>query len=111
MAWPTSRARFMWRGRPRLPNRTEIFLEPRSNPARITNRRPCAQRCSMSGKSPIRLAWLHRTIAVCLVLVPFCAASDHWNYEESHDEVRDFVAGGMLHVRLGVGDLHIKRSD
>ena len=65
----------------------------------------------MSGKSPIRLAWLHRTIAVCLVLVPFCAASDHWNYEASHDEVRDFVAGGMLHVRLGVGDLHIKRSD
>ena len=65
----------------------------------------------MPGKSPIRLAWLHRTIAVCLVLVPFCAASDHWNYEESHDEVRDFVAGGMLHVRLGVGDLHIKRSD
>jgi hypothetical protein len=65
----------------------------------------------MSGKSPIRLTMLHKTIVVCLLLVPFCAASDHWNYEESRDEVRDFVAGGMLHVRMSVGDLHIKRSD
>jgi hypothetical protein len=44
-------------------------------------------------------------------LVPFCAASDHWDYEESHSEVRDFVSGGMLHVRLSVGDLHITRGD
>jgi len=65
----------------------------------------------MPGKSPIRLAMLHKAIVACLLLVPFCAASDNWNYEESHDEVRDFVAGGMLHVRLSVGDLHIKRSD
>jgi hypothetical protein len=65
----------------------------------------------MPGKSPIRLNMLHKTIAVCLLLAPFCAALDHWNYEESHDEARDFVAGGMLHVRLSVGDLHIKRSD
>jgi hypothetical protein len=65
----------------------------------------------MPGRSPIRLALLHKTIVVCLLLVPFCAASDHWNYEESRDVVRDFVAGGMLHVRLSVGDLHIKRSD
>jgi hypothetical protein len=54
---------------------------------------------------------LHKTIVVCLLLVPFCAASDHWNYEETRDEVRDFVAGGTLHVRLGVGDLRIARSD
>jgi hypothetical protein len=54
---------------------------------------------------------LHKTIVVCLLLAPFCAASDHWNYEESHSEVRDFVAGGMLHVRLGVGDLHIRRGE
>jgi DUF4097 and DUF4098 domain-containing protein YvlB len=43
-----------------------------------------------------------------------CAASDHWNdwnYEETHDQARDFVAGGMVHLRLSVGDLHIKRSD
>jgi len=60
---------------------------------------------------PRRLSALNKTILVCLFLVPFCAASDHWNYEETHDEVRDFVAGGMVHVRLRVGDVHIKRSD
>src|SRR5260370_18801704 len=65
----------------------------------------------MHGRSRIHLAMLHKTIVAWLLLVPFCAASDHWNYEESHDEVRDFVAGGMLHVRLSVGDLHIKRSE
>jgi hypothetical protein len=65
----------------------------------------------MPGRSPIRLNMLHKTIIVCLLLAPFCAALDHWNYEESHDEARDFVAGGMLHVRLSVGDLHIKRGD
>jgi hypothetical protein len=60
---------------------------------------------------PRRLSALNKTILVCLFLVPFCAATDHWNYEETHDEIRDFVAGGMLHVRLRVGDVHIKRSD
>lgn len=65
----------------------------------------------MRRESSIGLATLYKTIAVYLFLVPFCAASDHWDYEESHDEVRDFVAGGMLHVRLSVGDLHIKRGD
>jgi hypothetical protein len=67
----------------------------------------------MPGKSPIRVTMLHKAIVVCLLLVPFCSASDHWNYnyEETRDEVRDFVAGGMLHVRLNVGDLHIKRND
>jgi hypothetical protein len=65
----------------------------------------------MPARSRIGLAMLSKAIVVCLLLVPFCAASDHWNYEESHDEVRDFAAGGMLHVHLSVGDLHIKRSD
>src|SRR5215467_6566487 len=41
---------------------------------------------------------------------PFCAAKD-WKYEESHRDVRDFVAGGYVHVRLSVGDLHIKRGN
>jgi hypothetical protein len=49
-------------------------------------------------------------LIVCLLLVPFCAASD-WNYSESHSDARDFAAGGMLHVRLSVGDLHIKRGE
>ncbi len=65
----------------------------------------------MPGKSPIRLTMLHKTIVVCLLLAPLCAASDHWNYEETHSEVRDFAAGGMVHVRLAVGDLHIRRGD
>jgi|HubBroStandDraft_4_1064222.scaffolds.fasta_scaffold24500_1 hypothetical protein len=34
-----------------------------------------------------------------------------WDYEESRTETRDFAAGGMLHVRMNVGDLHIKRGD
>jgi hypothetical protein len=65
----------------------------------------------MPGKSPIHLTQLYKTIVVCLLLAPFCAASDHWNYEESHNEVRDFVAGGIVHVRMSVGDLHITRGD
>jgi hypothetical protein len=65
----------------------------------------------MPGRSPIRLILLHKTIVVCLLLAPFCTASDHWDYAETHSEVRDFVAGGRIHVRLSVGDLHIKRGD
>ena len=65
----------------------------------------------MPGKSPIGLTMLHKTIVVCLLLAPFCTASDHWDYEETHSEARDFDAGGMVHVRLSVGDLHIRRGD
>jgi hypothetical protein len=64
----------------------------------------------MPGKSSTRLT-LHKTILVCLLLAPFCAASDQWDYEETHSETRDFVAGGMLHLRLSVGDLSIRRTD
>jgi hypothetical protein len=65
----------------------------------------------MPGRSFIRLALLHSIIVSYLLLAPFCVASDHWSYEEAHSEVRDFVAGGMVHVRLSVGDLHIKRGE
>jgi len=65
----------------------------------------------MSGNSFTPLAVLHKTILVCLLFVPFCAASDHWDYEESHSETRDFVVGGMVHVHMSVGDLEIRRSD
>jgi len=47
---------------------------------------------------------------LCLFLVPLCAASD-WNYEETHSDAREFVAGGYIHLRLNVGDIHIKRGD
>ena len=65
----------------------------------------------MPGRSSARLTSLHKTILVCLLLAPFCAASDHWDYEETHSETRDFVAGGMLHLRLSLGDLSIRRTD
>jgi hypothetical protein len=63
----------------------------------------------MSGRSSTRFA-LHKTALFCFLLVPFAAASDHWDYEESHSDVRDFVSGGMLHVRLSVGDVRIHRG-
>jgi hypothetical protein len=47
---------------------------------------------------------------LCLLLVPFCAAKD-WDYEETHSDARDFATGGYLHVRMSVGDLHVKRGD
>jgi hypothetical protein len=57
---------------------------------------------------------LHRITLIFLLLVPFCAAKGgdyhDWNYEETRSDARDFAAGGMLHVRLSVGDLHIKRG-
>jgi len=39
------------------------------------------------------------------------ALSHDWDYQETHSDSRDFAAGGMLHVHLSVGDLHIKRGD
>ena len=65
----------------------------------------------MSGRSSIRLAAVHKIILVLLLIAPLCSAADHWDYEETHDQVRDFVAGGMLHVRLSVGDVHIVHGD
>jgi hypothetical protein len=47
---------------------------------------------------------------LCLFLVPLCAAHD-WKYEETHSDTREFAAGGMLHVRLSVGDLQVRRGD
>jgi hypothetical protein len=67
----------------------------------------------MPGPTFPRFAAVHSTLLFCLLLAPFCAASDHskdWDYEETHSDVRDFVAGGMLHVRLPVGDLRITRG-
>lgn len=65
----------------------------------------------MPGRSSIHLTMIHRTILLLFLLSPLCAASDHWDYEETHSEVRDFVDGGMVHVRLSVGDVRVARSD
>jgi hypothetical protein len=69
----------------------------------------------MPGRFLARLAPLHKMLLTCMLLVPFCAAHSSnfsdWNYEETRSDARDFVAGGMLHVRLSVGDLHIRRGE
>jgi hypothetical protein len=69
----------------------------------------------MSGRFPARLIPLRETILVSLFLLPFCAAplaaAKDWDYEETHSDAREFAAGGFVHVRMGVGDMHIKRGD
>lgn len=67
----------------------------------------------MSGRSLPVPPFLHKTVLLCLLLVPLASASNNhdWNYEETHSDSRDFVLGGNLHVRMSVGDLHIKRGD
>jgi hypothetical protein len=65
----------------------------------------------MPGRSQATLTALHKTVLICLLLAPFATATDHWDYQETHTDAHDFVAGGMLHVRLSVGGLHIRRSD
>ena len=68
----------------------------------------------MSGRSPLGLALVHKTLIVCLLLVPFGAAplcANDWNYEETHTSAHDFVTGGMVHVHLNVGDVHVKRGE
>jgi hypothetical protein len=65
----------------------------------------------MPEKLFVNLGIVQKTILVCLMLVPFCAASNSKDYQESHDAVRDFVAGGMVHLRLKVGDVRIMRGD
>ena len=64
----------------------------------------------MAGRSLLRANQLHKALLLCLFLVPFCAASD-WNYEDTRHDSREFVANGYVHVRLSVGDVHIKRGD
>ena len=64
----------------------------------------------MSRQSLLRSGQVYKVVVLCLFLVPLCAASD-WDYQETHNDARDFAAGGFLHVRLSVGDLHIKRGD
>ena len=63
----------------------------------------------------LRLGLLHKTLLLCLPLLPLCVAhasnSHDWDFEETRTDSRDFVSGGMLHVHLTVGELHIKRGD
>jgi hypothetical protein len=58
---------------------------------------------------------LRRAVLLSLSLLLLCAIpsafADDWNYEETHRDTREFVSGGYVHVRMSVGDLHIKRGD
>jgi hypothetical protein len=64
----------------------------------------------MPGRPIVRLRQFHKAILIGLFLAPLSLASD-WNYEETHSDARDFVARGYLHVRMSVGDMHIKRGN
>ena len=64
----------------------------------------------MTQSPPVHARQIYQAVLFCVLLTPLCAASD-WRYEETHTDTRDFVSGGYLHVRLSVGDLHIKRGD
>jgi DUF4097 and DUF4098 domain-containing protein YvlB len=64
----------------------------------------------MSGRPAFPARQIHRVALFCLLLVPVCRASD-WRYEETHSDAREFASGGFVHLRLSVGDVHIKRGD
>jgi len=64
----------------------------------------------MSRRSPLQAVQLHKALLLCFFLVPLCAAND-WRFEETHTDAREFVSGGYLHLRLSVGDLHIRSGD
>lgn len=69
----------------------------------------------MPKTSGFRTTLIRRTVLGLLSLallsaVPFAFADD-WKYEETHRDAREFVTGGFVHVRMSVGDMHIKRGD
>ena len=66
----------------------------------------------MPGRSLVRLVPLSTLVFLTLLIAPLSSASDHeWRYEESRSDSHDFVVAGMLHVHMGVGDLHVRRGD
>lgn len=68
----------------------------------------------MASRSLLRLDWLLTLTLATLLVAPLSAAratGNDWDYEETHNDAHDFVTGGMLHVHMGVGDLHIRRGD
>lgn len=67
----------------------------------------------MSARHVLHTTQIHKIVLLGLFLVPLCSASSSsdWKYEETRNDARDFVAGGHIHVRLSVGEIHIKRGD
>lgn len=65
---------------------------------------------SLCRQSRVPAKQIYRVVLVCLLLVPLGFAND-WRYQETHEDSREFVSGGYVHVRFSVGDIHIKRGD
>jgi len=68
----------------------------------------------MSGSYRSSLRSLHKAVLLGLLLFPLCVArgaNRDWHYQETRNDSREFAAGGMLHVHMSVGDMHIKRGD
>jgi hypothetical protein len=69
----------------------------------------------MPARSLVQFNSIYKTLLVCLALVLFSAvpmsAFSDWNYEETRSDAREFAAGGFVHVRMSVGDMHIRRGD
>ena len=80
---------------------------------------------SISGRSFLRLTAVHNLPLLCVLVTtlaasPLCFAKpgngnawsgDDWRYSETRNDTREFAPGGSIHVRMTVGDVHIKRGD
>jgi hypothetical protein len=67
----------------------------------------------MRGKLRFTLIGKKLLFAVSLIAFasPSLCAADDWKYMETRRDARDFVSGGTIHVRMTIGDLHIRRGD
>ncbi len=74
------------------------------------------------GKPLLHFPSLYKILFACLLLTAFSAITlsaatpasptpNDWDYQETHSEAREFMTGGMLHVHLSVGDVHVKRGE
>jgi hypothetical protein len=50
-----------------------------------------------------------KILLICLLSAPAAFATSD-KYQESHSASQEFISGGILHVRMSVGDMHITRS-
>jgi hypothetical protein len=64
-------------------------------------------------RSAFRFTLLGKILLLSFILAAFSVPSlgDDWNYQQTHHDTRDFVAGGSVHVHMTVGSLRIRRGD
>jgi hypothetical protein len=69
----------------------------------------------MATKVPSQASRIRNSLLLCFALASFSlslfAVPDDWKYEETHQDSRDFISGGSVHVHMTVGDLRIRRGD